>query len=153
MKWKFPAEIMALISTLIAIGLGLNPFTPPPRPDPEPEPAPVVVQPLAAISLPGIVASVHDGDTMRVRVSFEMPVRIRECWAPELSQKGGIESRDNLRRLCPDGSGVFVRIPFYDDIAHMLTLGRVVGDVFLKDGQSAAKSQVSSGNATLEKPR
>lgn len=46
------------------------------------------------------VLSVHDGDTMKVsRGGTQLRIRFACIDAPELSQPGGIESRDNLRQL------------------------------------------------------
>lgn len=67
-----------------------------------------------ALALPGAalaqvctVASVHDGDTMRLQCPSQkksMPVRLERIDAPEIGQAGGIASRDFLRALCPVGA-------------------------------------------------
>ena len=46
------------------------------------------------------VVSVHDGDTIRVKWDerdFTFPIRLLNLAAPEVDEKGGIESRDWLR--------------------------------------------------------
>ena len=159
MKWKLSAEIVGLFAAVLALGLGLKAYGPVPYATAATLPrvsevaAALSSAPSPTITLPAVVSSVHDGDTLRVRVTFEVPVRLKDCWAPELTEKGGITSRNHLRNLCPDGTQVMVQIPFHDDISHMFTMGRVVGDILSKDGQSMAKAQVSSGNATTSKPR
>lgn len=159
-NWKDYSRDVALVCLGLVTGLGLYATAPISKPVVAAHATSLAaVEPFAAapiepaISLPATVKSVYDGDTMRVRVTFEMPVRLRDCWAPELNEKGGIDSRNHLRLLCPAGSLVVVRIPFHEDVSHMLTMGRVVGDILLKNGQSAAKVQVSSGNAAISKPR
>lgn len=52
------------------------------------------------------VASVHDGDSMRVQCpgfSKTLPIRLEQIDAPELDQAFGLQSRDFLRALCPVG--------------------------------------------------
>ncbi|MBN9472669.1 MAG: thermonuclease family protein [Burkholderiales bacterium] len=91
-------------------------FSNPPAHFPSQSAAPIVRQ-IAfafALALPGAalaqvctVASVHDGDTMRLQCPSQkksMPVRLERIDAPEIGQAGGIASRDFLRALCPVGT-------------------------------------------------
>lgn len=53
------------------------------------------------------VASVHDGDTMRLQCPSQkksIPVRLERIDAPEIGQASGVSSRDFLRALCPVGA-------------------------------------------------
>ncbi len=69
---------------------------------------------LCLAALPGsvhsqqcIVASVHDGDSLRLRCPEQkgtLPVRLAQIDAPELNQAHGLASRDFLRSACPVGS-------------------------------------------------
>ena len=57
--------------------------------------------PFQALSWPGVVLSVHDGDTLRVRNEQGRVINIR-LWgvdAPELGQPYGKASRNFLRKL------------------------------------------------------
>lgn len=103
------------------------------------------------IALPAKVVSVHDGDTLRVKFELESSVRMLDCWASELKEgEKGLQSKENLLRLCPEGSDVIVQIPFKADISKMFTFGRVLGYVY-KDGENISELQVLHGFATKEK--
>lgn len=54
--------------------------------------------PLLAESLPATVASVHDGDT--VRLTSGQRVRLWGIDCPELKQAGGVQARDWLAKRC-----------------------------------------------------
>lgn len=108
--------------------------------------------PEPQITLPATVISVHDGDTMRVRFEIETSVRMMDCWAAELKTgEKGLQSRENLLKLCPEGSKVLIQMPFKADITKMLTFGRVLGNVYTSDGTNLSEAQVKQGFATKEK--
>lgn len=110
--------------------------------------------PEPAITLPCLVTEVIDGDTLTVEVRVPMRVRIKDCWAPEMNEKGGAESRDNLCRLAQDRYGV-VYVPLEDvkRIDHAMSFGRVLGDVYIDgDDESLGQQQVSTGHAAARKP-
>lgn len=105
------------------------------------------------IALPATVVSVHDGDTMRVRFEVETSVRMLDCWSAELKDgEKGLQAKENLLKLCPDGSKVLIRIPFSSDISKMFTFGRVLGRVY-KDGKDLSEEQVKEGFATTTKKK
>jgi len=91
------------------------------------------------------VASIYDGDTMRVRCDGEMmKVRLYCIDAPEMGQKPwGRESRDYLRAIMPER--VLVR-PVTKD-----RYGRTVGEVFTPadSRRSLNLSLVSAGRAAV----
>lgn len=91
------------------------------------------------------VASIYDGDTMRVRCGGQlMKVRLYCIDAPEMGQKPwGRESRDYLRSITP--KRVLVR-PVTKD-----RYGRTVGEVFTASGsaQSLNLKMVGSGRAAV----
>lgn len=104
------------------------------------------------ITLPATVVSIHDGDTMRVRFEVETSVRMLDCWAAELKTgEKGLQSKENLLKLCPEGSKVLIQMPFNADITKMLTFGRVLGNVYTSDGTNLSDAQVQQGFATKEK--
>ncbi|MGF1643238.1 MAG: thermonuclease family protein [Thiotrichales bacterium] len=90
------------------------------------------------------VASVHDGDTMRVRCNGESrQVRLYCIDAPELGQRPwGQESRDALRAMAPQGATVEVRVRDKD------RYGRFVGEVF-RDGENLNQRQVERGHSVV----
>jgi endonuclease YncB( thermonuclease family) len=102
------------------------------------------------LTLPAVVTSIHDGDTLSVRFSIEGPVRMIDNWSPELKEKGGQEAKDNLIKNCPIGSKVLVKIPLYDSFSRSFTFGRVLGRVY-KDGVDLSELQVSEGFSTKKK--
>lgn len=103
------------------------------------------------ISIPAKVISVHDGDTLRVQFQIESSVRMLDCWAAELkSGELGLKSKENLIKLCPEGSEVLIKIPFNSDISKMFTFGRILGYVY-KDGNNLSELQVKQGFATKVK--
>lgn len=103
------------------------------------------------ISLPAKVISVHDGDTIRVKFEIESSVRMLNCWAKELKTgESGLQAKENLLKLCPEGSEVLIQIPFKSDISKMFTFGRILGNVY-KDGNNLSEIQVKQGFATKEK--
>ena len=61
------------------------------------------------------VISVHDGDTLRVRVDCGFGIestvwiRMEDVFAPELRQAMGVLCRDNLRELLPIGAPVVIQ--------------------------------------------
>lgn len=114
------------------------------------------------------VLRVIDGDTLEVEIRRVVRVRMLDCWAPEskqdprvpeinrLMQKAkGQASKTNLIRLA-DGQDVTVQIPLDSDgdIAKSMTMGRVLGHVWLVDHpeKSLSVQQVEAGHATTEKP-
>jgi endonuclease YncB( thermonuclease family) len=69
--------------------------------------------------------SVYDGDTLRVLCDrSELKIRMCGIDAPEKDQPGGIEARDYLRSLLPDGAEVVV-IPVEED-----RYGRTVAEIW-----------------------
>lgn len=70
--------------------------------------------------------SVYDGDTLRlVKDGQEIKVRLCGIDAPERDQPLGVESRDALRSLLPDGQEVYLVRADRD------RYGRVVGEIFV----------------------
>lgn len=54
---------------------------------------------------------VHDGDTLTVEVDLgftarvEIDVRLADVWAPELGERGGLETRQHLHDLVASAAG------------------------------------------------
>lgn len=83
---------------------------------------------------------VHDGDTGKVIVSFELTVRYDDCWCPELKEKGGPEARDRAKQAEGKSGRLFIDMSNAHNLADLLTFGRVVGSIYL-DGESESESQ------------
>ncbi|MGL4513812.1 MAG: thermonuclease family protein [Lacipirellulaceae bacterium] len=115
--------------------------------------------PSAALTMPCVVTEVYDGDTLTVRVSIDLRVRLLDCWAPEIrttaadEKRRGEASAAHLRNLAA-GQPALLSVPLgharrLDDL---LTMGRVLGHVWLEgDAQSLSTRQVAAGHATIDK--
>jgi endonuclease YncB( thermonuclease family) len=96
----------------------------------------------------GIVDSVHDGDTVHVKLDlgFDLTVysrvRVFGINAPELSTPEGKTARDFAKSLLPVGTAVHVLSHGWDKYG-----GRVDGEITLPDGSSFATAMLNSGNA------
>lgn len=103
------------------------------------------------------VIRVIDGDTIEVMVPHVYRVRLLECWAPEVhgtSKQLGLQSKSHLRNFLQDhGLRGTLSVPCGEDISKAMTLGRVLGNVWL-DGQEKSLSEIQceAGHATKEKP-
>jgi endonuclease YncB( thermonuclease family) len=109
--------------------------------------------------VPVRIVRVIDGDTLEVELTKRWRVRVLDCWCPEsrtrnaeekvkgLAAKTALESmvRDNERK-----GTLFV--PGHDDLSDAMTLGRVLGRLWLADGRDVAYVQRSAGHATKVKP-
>jgi len=124
--------------------------------------------PATGLTLDGEVIRVVDGDTIVVESRVRYHVRLLDCWCAEsrmnpriadtlqMEEKAkGLAAKDHLNQIA-DGKIVIVHIPIEDgDISKVWTMGRVLGNVWLKSDkkQSLSEKQVESGHATKEKPR
>lgn len=87
------------------------------------------------------VVSVHDGDTIKVRITREFDVRVRDIDTPELKSVEGKEVQKIVENLVRTAKKVIVFIPSNDPTKLMdfNSFNRVVGDVYL-DGESLAET-------------
>ena len=111
-------------------------------------------QPLPSpqLVLPCKVVSVYDGDTPTVTVSFIMRIRLKDCWAPELSgseRAKGLSSREKLKELTLSKEAILT-VPLYDDLGKSTSLSRIVGILHV-DGKNINEEMVRLGYATKEK--
>lgn len=134
--------------------------------------------PQPGIVVPCEVVEWHDGDTGTVRVTFDVRVRLLDCWAPEIKgrkltneekkltkaeqlkiaqqiaaeKQRGIDSLHSVSQIAPVGSRGQLEVSF----AHaersddLFTLGRVLGRVWIND-KDVSRLQVDSGHATKAK--
>lgn len=110
-----------------------------------------------------IITEVYDGDTITVQPLMPATrIRLLDCWAPEVrtrdddEKRRGYASRDHLRELLPIGSRVTLQVPTSDKLETSLTLGRVLGRVWIDtDGDgtldNVSELQVAAGHATTTK--
>lgn len=100
-------------------------------------------------TVPCELVRVHDGDTVRVRITKELNIRLLDCWAPELSKSGGVASREHLKELL-DGMELTLHIPGDESIAHLFTFSRLLGRIFAGE-TDASEAMIKDGFATREK--
>lgn len=105
--------------------------------------------PAPGITLDGEVVRVIDGDTVVVRSAVEYKVRLLDCWAPEsrtrdLAEKQqGLKAKHRLEELAT-AKPVRVHLPAAGDLEEMLTLGRVLGRVWVLENKEPAPADLSS---------
>ncbi len=109
-------------------------------------------QPPEGITTKCVVTRVIDGDTVDVEIRRKLRVRLQDCWAPELRNEGGPQSRDHLSRLV-GMTPIVLHIPADDDgeIKDVFTFGRIVGELW-KNGVCLNRQMVEDGFAVEEKP-
>ena len=86
------------------------------------------------------VTTVHDGDTCKAIVAFELTVRYDNCWAPELKDELGPKSATRAKEAEGKPGRLYIDLSNVRNLADMLTFGRVVGEVWL-DGEAKSESQ------------
>lgn len=123
--------------------------------------------PQPALITNATVTNVVDGDTIDVEIKRTVRIRLLDCWAPEkridnrlpeskqkAEKLAGIASKNNLSTIC-QGKEVIVSIPVdpSGDISKSITMGRVLGTVWLTDkpDKSLNQIQVEQGYATKTK--
>ncbi len=112
-------------------------------------------KPPLALCVPCTIHKVHDGDTAtNATITLDIQVRYLDCWAPELTEKGGPEARDAAKAAEGKVGRLLIPLDGANNIADLLTFGRVLGK-FYPDGQEESESErlVRLGYATSKKPK
>jgi hypothetical protein len=73
-----------------------------------------------------------------------------DCWAPELSEEGGEESRDHLIDFALGKDGVLHVEGQGRTLGDAMSFNRVLGRVYV-DGVDISKYQTGAGHATQER--
>lgn len=114
--------------------------------------------PALGLTARAIVRRIVDGDTLDVELRLPVRIRLLDCWAPEtrgLERDQGLRARQFLEALAPPGTHVRVNVPTgqADALGDVLTLGRVLGQVWCQDAdRSVAEMMVAAGHALPSKP-
>ena len=139
---------LLILATMVFVAAGLlamavaEDLSPPPR----------------GISTEAVIEDWYDGDTATVTIKLQCEVRLLDCWAPEV--KGperplGLQSRDHLRKMVPEGSTVRLFIPSTGRLGDSLTFGRILGSMWIEneDGSfmNVSDQMVRDGFATRTK--
>jgi endonuclease YncB( thermonuclease family) len=116
---------------------------------PVPETLSVPACPPKGITIDGIVVRVIDGDTIVVESRVEYHVRLLDCWAPEsrtrdLDEKQrGLAAKARMQQLAVD-KPVRVFLPAADDLTDMMTMGRLLGRVWILSGDAPTSPDLST---------
>jgi hypothetical protein len=107
------------------------------------------------------IVGVVDGDTLDVEIRYVVRVRLLDCWAPESrtrdlrEKRRGVAAKAHLAALAPPGAPAVLFVPGAESgaVAELLTLGRVLGHVWVgEDPRSLSQQQRSARHATRNKP-
>jgi endonuclease YncB( thermonuclease family) len=91
------------------------------------------------------VVKVTDGDTIRVTTNFrdfDFPIRLAGIAAPELDEKGGVQSQEFLSRRIL-GEEVYIAINPFKRVGKW---GRLLGDV-IHAGESMSEASMREGRS------
>lgn len=105
------------------------------------------------------VVEVYDGDTVTVEIVTRARVRLLDCWAPEIKGTRGekrelaLRSKQHLAEIAEGREGeVFLPLTGADRLDDLLTMGRVLGSVYIGDKElSVSEQQVAAGMASTTK--
>jgi len=111
--------------------------------------------------IPCEIIDVYDGDTVTVRVTVDVRVRLLDCWSPEVKGKGvgpiqksyGIHSRETLKEIV-DGEEclLIVDLDRVDRLDKLFTFGRLLSRIrTYGSGIDLAEEMVRMGAATETK--
>jgi len=110
-------------------------------------------------TLPAKVVSIYDGDTLTVEFSIKANIRLKDCWAPEITGKtkeAGLAAKAKLQSLIKPGDTVSVEIPYEENFSNSLTLSRILATIYKdvdgdKKPDNISKEMVKSGLAKEKK--
>lgn len=140
-KVLFASMAVVLFFGLIALGQNTRPVA-----DPK---FSTGLCPAPGLCIDGEVVRVIDGDTLVVQSVVEYHVRLLDCWAPESRSRDrvekvkGLKSKARMEELVESGQ-VRVLFPTHSDVAQMMTMGRLLGRVWVRDGSEVAREELSA---------
>lgn len=116
-------------------------------------------EPDYGFCMPGEVVKVIDPDTVKVRISWIITVRLEDLYVNEIDDRDentrekALEADTYLREYLPPGTPVKVWIkPSLGELAKIFTFGRVVGRIF-KSGVDISVHMVDKLFGTSYKPK
>lgn len=113
-------------------------------------------EPVAGLTVFVEVEKITDGDTLVVHLpgsAFRWKVRLLECWAPELKEQGGPESKAFATAAVKTAKRKLLHIPLPskpNELLSGVTFDRVLGYVWL-DGKNLSETMVTAGHATANR--
>lgn len=140
--------VMAIVCFVTIIAAALSSSAAPQKAISE-RPAVAVACPPRGITVDGVVTRVIDGDTIVVTTSVEYHVRLIDCWAAESRSTNaqekakGLIAKTRMQELAA-GKAVRVHLPGQENLTAMITLGRVLGRVWLLSDDNPATKDLST---------
>ena len=113
--------------------------------------------PPLGVTARAVVNRVIDGDTLVVDVRWPITIRLKDCWAPEITgeqKQFGLSAKQHLQRIAPVGSTVVINIDSRDanGLGDVMSFGRVVANAWrMGDQDSLSELMIDSGHAAREK--
>lgn len=107
-------------------------------------------RPPVGVTTPGYIHRVIDGDTLvfMVRGTFPVRVRLLDCWAPESrtldphEKELGLAAKQALAEFEGQHGVLFIPTGQAAEVADLLTLGRVLGGVWVHDDQQSLSAMM-----------
>lgn len=148
---SFITGLLFVMLAVIILGFGL--FGMPASAGESETPIPDVISGVACpprgITIDGTVIRVIDGDTIVVESRVEYHVRLLDCWAPESRTKDtaekqrGLTAKSRMKTLAENKS-VRVFLPASEDLTEMITMGRMLGRVWILNGDAPTTPDLST---------
>lgn len=148
---SFITGLLFLMLAVLILGFGLFglPASAGQAPVPDVISDVAVACPPKGITIDGTVVRVIDGDTIVVESRVQYHVRLLDCWAPESRTKDNAEKQRGLTaksrmKTLAENKPVRVFLPATDDLTEMITMGRMLGRVWILEGDAPTISDLST---------
>ena len=147
----FITGVLLAMMGVLALGFGLLgiPASAGQTVRPVPDELSIPACPPKGMTIDGTVVRVIDGDTIVVESRVEYHVRLLDCWAPESrtrdldKKQRGLAAKARMQQLAVD-KPVRVFLPAADDLRDMMTMGRLLGRVWILSGDAPISPDLSS---------
>jgi endonuclease YncB( thermonuclease family) len=147
----FITGVLLAMLGVLALGFGLLgiPASAGQSVQPVPDTLSVPACPPKGMTIDGTVVRVIDGDTIVVESRVEYHVRLLDCWAPESrtrdleEKRRGLAAKARMQQLAVD-KPVRVFLPAADDLTDMMTMGRLLGRVWILSGDAPTSPDLST---------
>jgi endonuclease YncB( thermonuclease family) len=148
---SFVTGLLFVMLAVLILGFGLfgMPASAGQSRTPVPDDISGVACPPRGITIDGTVVRVIDGDTIVVESRVEYHVRLIDCWAPESRTKDlaekqrGLTAKSRMKTLA-ENKPVRVFLPTSEDLTEMFTMGRMLGRVWILNGDVPTSSDLST---------
>ena len=118
-----------------------------------------MLRPPSGLSLPCRYRECRDGDTVVISLpgsDRQWAIRLIDCWAPEMSEPGGAESKAFAEHVLDNTENLHVWIPAPKHVTNLLknlTFDRIPGHLFISSETTLSEMMVRAGKARATKKR